>query len=162
TSFGHTGYTGTSVWIDPGSRTFWIFLTNRVHPDDKANITPLRRQLATLAAEAAGVDTHAVLNGIAVLGRAAFAPLRGLRVGLIPKQGGRDGDNRSTIDLLFGAKDVKLVALFSPEHGIRGTADVSVNDSVDEKTKLPVYSLYGEAPPKVPGQSDGDRDMAII
>lgn len=58
-SFGHTGYTGTSLWIDPGSRTFWILLTNRVHPDDKANLSPLRRQLATLAAEAAGLGESA-------------------------------------------------------------------------------------------------------
>lgn len=161
-SFGHTGYTGTSVWIDPGSRSFVIFLTNRVHPDDKANITPLRREIATLAAEAIGLDRTAVLNGIDVLVRDHFAPLRGLRVGLITNQSGRDRDNRSTIDLLFAAPDVKLVALFSPEHGIRGTADASVKDTVDEKTKLPVFSLYGEAPPKVPGQSAADRDLAII
>ncbi len=162
TSFGHTGYTGTSVWIDPGSRSFIVFLTNRVHPDDKANITPLRRTVATLAAEAMGLETHAVLNGIDVLVRDDFAPLRGLRVGLITNQSGRDRDNRSTIDLLHAAKDVKLVALFSPEHGIRGTADASVNDTIDEKTKLPVYSLYGEAPPRPPGQSNADRDMAVI
>jgi uncharacterized protein YbbC (DUF1343 family) len=139
-----------------------ILLTNRVHPDDKSNITPLRRSLATLAAEAIGLDAHAVLNGIDVLVRDDFAPLRGLRVGLITNQSGRDRDGRSTIDLLFGAKDVKLVALFSPEHGIRGTADASVGDTVDEKTKLPVYSLYGDAPPRPPGQSDADRDMATI
>jgi CubicO group peptidase (beta-lactamase class C family) len=54
-SFGHTGYTGTSLWIDPGSRTFWILLTNRVHPDDRTSLTALRRELGTLAAEAAGL-----------------------------------------------------------------------------------------------------------
>jgi CubicO group peptidase (beta-lactamase class C family) len=54
-SFGHTGYTGTSLWIDPESRTFWILLTNRVHPDDKTSLTALRRELGTLAAEAAGL-----------------------------------------------------------------------------------------------------------
>jgi uncharacterized protein YbbC (DUF1343 family) len=51
---------------------------------------------------------------------------------------------RSTIDVLFKAPDVKLVALFSPEHGIRGLADEKVSDSKDEVTGLPVYSLYGE------------------
>ena len=54
-SFGHTGYTGTSLWVDPDSRTFWILLTNRVHPDDKTSLTALRRELGTLAAEAAGL-----------------------------------------------------------------------------------------------------------
>ena len=161
-SFGHTGYTGTSMWLDPDARTFWIFLTNRVHPDDKASITPLRRSLGTLVAEVVGRDVGAVLNGIDVLVRDEFAPLRGLRVGLITNQSGRDREGRATIDLLYAAKDVKLVALFSPEHGIRGEADASIGDTVDEKTKLPVYSLYGEAPPRPPNQSAADRDMAII
>ena len=161
-SFGHTGYTGTSVWIDPGTRTFVIFLTNRVHPDDKANITPLRRTIGTLAAEAIGRDVGAVLNGIDVLVRDDFAPLRGLRVGLITNQSGRDRDGRATIDLLLAAKDVKLVSLFSPEHGIRGEADAKVSDSIDEKTKLPIYSLYGDVPPRAPGESVADHDMAGI
>ncbi len=161
-SFGHTGYTGTSIWIDPGAKAFVIFFTNRVHPDDKANITPLRRALDTLAAEAMGLDAGATLNGVDVLVRDDFAPLRGLRVGLITNNSGRDRDGRATIDLLHEAKNVKLVALFSPEHGIRGEADATVKDSIDEKTKLPVYSLYGEPPPRPPGQSAADRDLAII
>jgi CubicO group peptidase (beta-lactamase class C family) len=49
-SYGHTGFTGTSVWIDPVSRTIVILLTNRVHPDGKGNVTPLRRTIANLAA----------------------------------------------------------------------------------------------------------------
>ena len=162
TSFGHTGYTGTCVWIDPGAHTFYVFLTNRVHPDDKANITPLRRALGTLVAEAVGRDVGAALNGLDVLVRDDFAPLRGLRIGLITNQSGRDRDGRATIDILHDAKDVKLVALFSPEHGIRGEADAAVGDSIDEKTKLPIYSLYGEAPARPPGQSTADRDMAVI
>src|SRR5260370_30623906 len=51
-SFGHTGFTGTSIWIDPGSDTAVIFLSNRVHPDEKGNVTKLRGQIATLAAAA--------------------------------------------------------------------------------------------------------------
>jgi serine-type D-Ala-D-Ala carboxypeptidase len=50
--FGHTGFTGTSVWIDPSSRTAVIVLTNRVHPDDKGNVTQLRREIATIVARA--------------------------------------------------------------------------------------------------------------
>ena len=49
-SFGHTGFTGTSLWIDPASETAVIFLSNRVHPDGKGNVTRLRGQIATLAA----------------------------------------------------------------------------------------------------------------
>jgi CubicO group peptidase (beta-lactamase class C family) len=52
--FGHTGFTGTSVWIDPGTKTAIIILTNRVHPDDKGNVTQLRREIATIVARAVG------------------------------------------------------------------------------------------------------------
>ncbi|MBO0798747.1 MAG: DUF1343 domain-containing protein [Blastocatellia bacterium] len=85
------------------------------------------------------------MNGIDVLARDSFKLLRGKRVGLITNQTGKDRDGRSTIDLLFNAPDVKLVALFSPEHGIRGLLDqAKIGDSTDEKTGLPVHSLYGE------------------
>ena len=71
--------------------------------------------------------------------------LRGRRVGLITNHTGRDLDGNTTIDLLFKAPEVKLVALFSPEHGIRGALDQEkITNSVDEKTGLPIYSLYGE------------------
>ncbi len=54
-SFGHTGFTGCILWIDPGSRSFYVLLSNRVYPDDKANVLPLYTRLGTLAAQAAGV-----------------------------------------------------------------------------------------------------------
>ena len=84
------------------------------------------------------------LTGIDVLEAQKFAPLAGKRVGLITNQTGIDRNGRSTIDLLAHAPGVKLVALFSPEHGIRGTLDERVSSTKDEATGLPVYSLYGE------------------
>jgi len=84
------------------------------------------------------------LTGIDVLEAQNFAPLAGKRVGLITNQTGIDRERRSTIDLLAHAPDVKLVALFSPEHGIRGTVDARISSTTDEATGLPVYSLYGE------------------
>jgi uncharacterized protein YbbC (DUF1343 family) len=83
-------------------------------------------------------------TGIDVLVEEKFAPLRGKRVGLITNHTGYDRSGRSTIDLLHQAEGVQLVALFSPEHGIRGVLDEKVPSSVDEKTGLPVHSLYGE------------------
>jgi len=180
-SFGHTGFTGTSIWIDPASDSFVIFLSNRVHPDGKGDVGPLRGRVASIVAgsiidasaararEQAG-NTAAevlaslarlngssrtpataatppdaqVLTGIDVLERDGFKQLKGMRIGLVTNQTGRDRQGRSTIDVLFKAPDVKLVALFSPEHGIRGLADEKVSDSKDEVTGLPVYSLYGE------------------
>ncbi|HST53431.1 MAG TPA: exo-beta-N-acetylmuramidase NamZ domain-containing protein [Pyrinomonadaceae bacterium] len=186
-SFGHTGFTGTSVWIDPASETFVVFLSNRVHPDGKGDVGPVRARVANIVAgaltdaatvararleqseyaqeitaglarftaslgearagEADGMLAPApaeVLNGVDVLERDGFKELQGLRVGLITNHTGRDRAGRQTIDVLREAQGVKLSALFSPEHGIRGQADEKVSDSVDEKTGLPVFSLYGE------------------
>ena len=84
------------------------------------------------------------LTGIDVLEAQKFEPLTGKRVGLITNQTEIDRERRSTIDLLAHAPGVKLVALFTPEHGIRGTFDARVSSSADEATGLPVYSLYGE------------------
>jgi uncharacterized protein YbbC (DUF1343 family) len=84
------------------------------------------------------------LTGIDVLEAQKFAPFAGKRVGLITNQTGIDRNRRSTIDLLAHAPGVKLAALFSPEHGIRGTFDERVSSTTDDATGLPVYSLYGE------------------
>ena len=71
-----------------------------------------------------------VLNGIDNLVLSSFKPLEGLRVGLITNHSGRDKNGESTIDLLHASNKLKLVKLFSPEHGIRGTADGKVGDSI--------------------------------
>src|SRR5690349_1796936 len=176
-SFGHTGFTGTSLWLDPASEMFVVFLSNRVHPDGKGDVGPLRGRVATIVAasvtdtavveraraqsakyynelvasveqfacrsDSAGSSTR-VLTGIDVLERDNFKPLAGMRLGLITNHTGRDREGRQTIDVLYKAPDVKLVALFAPEHGIRGLADDKVSDSKDEATGLPIYSLYGE------------------
>src|SRR5262249_15557572 len=148
------------------SKSFIIFLSNRNHPDEHGNVIGLRAKLGTLAAEAitdfnfasvAGalprtdeqggrITPHGqkkTLNGIDVLKREKFARLKGLRVGLITNHPGVDGERNSPIDLLKNAPDVQLTALFTPDHGIRGMMDEKVADSTDEKTGLPVYSLYG-------------------
>jgi uncharacterized protein YbbC (DUF1343 family) len=85
-----------------------------------------------------------VRTGLDVLAEANFAQLQGRHVGLITNHTGVDRQWNTAIDLLAKAPGVKLVALFSPEHGLRGTEDRSVPSSVDEKTGLPVYSLYAE------------------
>jgi uncharacterized protein YbbC (DUF1343 family) len=85
-----------------------------------------------------------VLNGIDVLRKKNFAPLKGLRVGLITNPSGQDRQRQPTIDLLKNAPEVQLKVLFSPEHGISGKFDEPVSDSVDKRTGLTVFSLYGE------------------
>jgi uncharacterized protein YbbC (DUF1343 family) len=87
-----------------------------------------------------------VKPGIDVLRDSGFDILQGKRVGLLTNPTGVTSDLQSTIDALFTAQGVKLVALFSPEHGIRGDADAGkeINGSIDPRTGLPVYSLYGK------------------
>ncbi len=172
-SFGHTGFTGTSLWIDPATGMFVVFLSNRVHPDGKGDVTPLRARVATVAASAltslpsvareswfTGADfgpsgslpasTPAVrpaLAGIDVLRADGFALLKGKRVGLVTNHTGRARDGATTIDLLHNSSTANghtLVALFSPEHGIRGVLEANVPSTRDEKTGLPVHSLYGD------------------
>jgi uncharacterized protein YbbC (DUF1343 family) len=93
----------------------------------------------------AGVaDIGRTLTGIDVLEVDNFRSLAGKRIGLITNRTGIDRDGRSTIALLAHAPGVKLVALFSPEHGIGGTEDATVASSADPTTGLPIYSLYGD------------------
>ncbi|MEO8682309.1 MAG: DUF1343 domain-containing protein, partial [Vicinamibacterales bacterium] len=98
------------------------------------------------APSAALVNSSAssVLTGIDVLAGEGFARLKGKRVGLLTNHTGRARDGRTTIDLLHDAPGVQLVSLFSPEHGIRGILDDTVPASRDEKTGLPIHSLYGD------------------
>jgi len=96
------------------------------------------------SAEPAADQTPKVLNGIDVLRRLGFAPLAGKRVGLVTNHTGLAADGTSTIDLLFKSGNCRLVALFSPEHGIRGVMDRRVVSSMDEGTGLPIRSLYGD------------------
>lgn len=79
----------------------------------------------------------------------------GKRVGLITNHSGMDRQGRSTIDLLANSGHVKLVALFSPEHGLRGTAETRVTSTTDEKTGLPIHSLYGETYKPTPQMMEG-------
>ena len=100
--------------------------------------------LASVELSRAGEDSAKTKTGIDVLEEQNFAPLKGLRVGLITNQTGVDSKGRRTIDVLAAADGVRLVALFSPEHGIVGNLDQDVVDNAkDAATGLPIYSLYG-------------------
>jgi uncharacterized protein YbbC (DUF1343 family)/CubicO group peptidase (beta-lactamase class C family) len=152
-AFGHGGFTGTSLWIDPGLDLFVIFLSSRLHPDGKGTVNPLAGRIGSLAAGAilgpatpAAIEPgRAVLPGIDVLAREGFRGLAGRRVGLITNHTGRDLDGTPTIRLLADAADVNLVALFSPEHGPTGHLDQErIGDATDPETGLPIWSLYGK------------------
>ena len=167
-SFGHTGYTGTSLWMDPGSDTYVALLTNAVHPRVHGSISALRGRVATAVAEALHLYPKAdlsslpvsgtkVLTGVDVLEGENFASLRRacerhgnhLRVGLLTNQTGLDSRGRRTIDVLASdaAKAVpglRLSLIFSPEHGILGAKDsTDLHDARDAATGVTIRSLYG-------------------
>ncbi|MGQ9687493.1 MAG: exo-beta-N-acetylmuramidase NamZ domain-containing protein [Desulfobaccales bacterium] len=165
-SFGHTGYTGTSIWVDPRSQTFIIILTSRLHPDGRGDVKGLRARVAKAVAIAYSLGPPArmaedlfedglmgwgaadppgrVQPGIEVLAASGFAALKGKNIGLITNHSGIDRGRRSTILLLRQAPGVKVRAIFSPEHGLDGTLDEKVPSGADPKSGLPVYSLYGK------------------
>ena len=121
-----------------------------------APVAAQSRGPAAQAAAAAGV-----VPGVEVLLSDSLHLLRGKRVGLITNHTGRDRRGTSTIDLLHRAPGVKLVALFGPEHGIRGAARAgdTIASTVDSATGIPIYSLYGET--RVP-TAEMLRDVDVL
>jgi uncharacterized protein YbbC (DUF1343 family) len=104
-----------------------------------------------------------VLLGIDVLEKRSFRDLEGKRVGLLTNPAGVNSTGRSTIDVLHRAPEVNLVALFGPEHGIRGDelANEPVPNRTDPDTRLPVYSLYGPTRKPTPEMLKG-LDALVI
>jgi uncharacterized protein YbbC (DUF1343 family) len=158
---GHGGYTGTALWIDPAQDLFIVFLSNRVHPDGKGSVNALAGAIATIAGSVYGRSSPVPLAsptpakspeaepplalGIDALAAEGFARLRGQRIALLTNDSARTRDGRRTTDVLADCKDLTLVALLSPEHGLSAKRDERIGDGVDDKTKVPVLSLYGGA-----------------
>lgn len=164
---GHSGFTGTSIWIDPEFELFVILLSNRLHPDGHGGVVQLSGQVGTIAVDAItelpddAEKTVSIvkektkrylknkpartLPGIDLLEQDRFSLLKGKRVGFISNHTGLTQDGRSIVSVLKDAPDVKLTALFSPEHGFSGQFDQeNVPDSKDKETGLKIFSLYGE------------------
>lgn len=167
-SYGHTGFTGTSLWIDPKSQSYVILLANAVHPHLRPAITALRSQVATAAAASLGIRSQGVSltgynelflgpgfrrpvyrigatkTGLDVLEAEQFKRLRNLRVGLVTNQSGLDAAGHRNVDVMRAA-GIQVVRLFSPEHGFAGALDhEGIGDATDSSTGLPIVSLYGQ------------------
>jgi uncharacterized protein YbbC (DUF1343 family) len=188
-SFGHTGFTGTSLWLDPMSGLYVVFLSNRVHPDGKGNVVSLRGKVSTIAASAltelpssshpsmknppmkhktSGPSRRTkqqrgtpVFTGIDVIHAEAFARVQGRRLGLLTNQTGRSREGFRTIDLIHRAENVELVKLFSPEHGISGVLEEGVRSSTDRRTGLHIQSLYGDYQRPTSGMLKGIDTMVV-
>lgn len=143
-SFGHDGFTGTSLWLDPERDRFVVFLSSRLHPHGKGRAAPTAQAIRRWVAQADEVpDARKVELGIDRLAGEAFARLRGRRVALLTHAAARDGEGRRTVDRLFEQPEIELVRLLSPEHGLGASAEGPVADGRDARTGLPIVSLYG-------------------
>jgi SSS family transporter len=163
-SFGHTGFTGTTLWMDPQSDTYVVLLANAVHPRGNPPISGLRGQVATAAAQALHLygsqPAVKTLTGIDVLESTHYAALveaarrhgDHLRLGILTNQSGVDTQGHRTIDLLAteapkSVPGLELKAIFSPEHGLFGVKDdAGIKGEVDPTTHIAVTSLYGSTP----------------
>lgn len=167
-SYGHTGFTGASMWIDPETETFVILMTNRVHPKANTSVVSLRSHVANIvasgieqvdtarirddsfarygkaaAAEARGRRTTSqVLTGLDILVRDHFKPFHGKRVGLITNHTGVDREGRKNVDLFSQTPGVTLAAIFSPEHGLEGRLNQENIADGQGSGSIPVFSLY--------------------
>jgi len=184
-SVGHTGFTGTSIWMDPPSRTYAIVLTNRVHPYGKGKVVDLRRRISAAvgallfppgdppaagpepaevsapAADVVAAPSGLTRTGLDQLVAQGFAPLHGRSLGLVTNQTGVDAQGRRGLDLLAAAPGVKVRAVFSPEHGLAGQLDAHVPHGRDTATGLPVWSLYGSERRPSPAMLQG-VDMLVF
>ncbi len=168
-AFGHGGFTGTVLWIDPQQDLFFVFLSNRVHPDGKGSVNSLAGRILNVIASAqirpdhevgkhnaenreTGVaENHArdgsenrVLSGLDVVLRDGLGPFANQRVGLIMNSTSVDQQGKSASQLLFEHPAGKLTAIFSPEHGIAANLDqAKIDDSLDPITGVKIFSLYG-------------------
>ncbi len=143
-SFGHTGFTGTSLWIDPERQLYVILLTNRVHPTRENNlIREVRPAVADAVVRALGGSRVRV--GLERIAGGEITALDGKRVGLIVHPASVTTDGRHAVEALR-ARGLNVVRLFAPEHGLRGQAAAGegVESGLDPVSGLPVVSLYGE------------------
>ena len=169
-SYGHTGFTGTMLWIDPSASTYVIVLTNRTYPDGAGDAGPLRKKVLGLVSDRLGPVTEAqvladepelswfrrlakaneprmqavVATGLDVLAADGFKQLGGKRIGLITNRTGATRSGVWNVDLLTHvSRGPVLTEVLTPEHGLYGEAEGRVSSVMDPAVELPIYSLYG-------------------
>jgi uncharacterized protein YbbC (DUF1343 family)/CubicO group peptidase (beta-lactamase class C family) len=142
-AFGHTGWTGTSIWMDVDTDLFVILLSNTCHPDreDRDNET-LRRTVHTAIGKTfyTHTNTH---SGLDRLVRENFKIIEDRRFALLTNHAAVDQHSRHILDVLGFVPDLQLKRLYSPEHGIRGQAEAG--EKIEgQDSAVPVTSLYGK------------------
>ena len=160
-TLGHTGWTGTALWIDRTQNRYAILLSNTCHPSRKNRDNQTLRQIFFhhVAAHYYSGKRN-VHTGIDRLAWDYFAPLRGKRIGVLTNHAAVDQMGRSLLDVLRLAPDITIKRLFSPEHGFRGQAEAGEHVATQTET-IPVVSLYGKR--KQPTAEEvSDLDYLIV
>lgn len=158
-SFGHVGWTGTSLWLDSRANRFVILLSNTCHPTRAARDNEtLRLSFNTAISNIYYAGSTNAHTGLDRLLREDFNGLRGKRVALLTHHAAIDQLSRSILDVFALAPDVKLMHLFSPEHGLSGKAEAGAEVGQQE-SKLPVISLYGK---RTAPTADELRDIDVL
>ena len=141
-SFGHGGYTGTSLWIDPEHDLYVVLLSNRVHSGRSGNIHPLASSVADLAVAAHANTRAEVQAGVDVLEAEGFARLRGRHVAVLTHGAARDRSGVRTLDRLLYAPEVYVHAVLVPEHGLNADREGHLDNG--KVGQVPLYSLFGK------------------
>lgn len=163
TSFGHGGYAGVWLWVDPSLDLYLVVATHRVHPDGDGRAGPLRTQLARQASEAIGralpPAEGAPALGIDVLRSEGYERLAGKRIALLTHAAARARDGRRTVDLFAETEALELVRIFTPEHGLESAAEGHVADG--RLGSIPTVSLFGRRRDPPPESLEGIDGIVV-
>jgi uncharacterized protein YbbC (DUF1343 family) len=163
--YGHTGFTGTYLWIDPRG-TAVIVLASRLHPGrsggggEEGDVSTLRREVRRVVIDADKTQPD-VATGIDALLAKDLAALAGRKVGLLTNRTGRTRAGERTADVIHRSGKATLVALFTPEHGLEAAGDGVIGDGRDAATGAPIHSLYGKAQRPTKAQLAGIDTLVV-
>jgi CubicO group peptidase (beta-lactamase class C family)/uncharacterized protein YbbC (DUF1343 family) len=136
--FGHTGFTGTSMWLDRASGVAVIVLTSRLHPEGRGDAKRVRREVANAVAHAVLGDPR---RGIDVLEDHGYRELAGAKLAVLTNDAARDALGQRTLDALAASTDVRVV--LTAEHGLAASHEGGERARVETRTGLPIVDVYG-------------------
>ncbi|HNZ49356.1 MAG TPA: DUF1343 domain-containing protein [Candidatus Hydrogenedentes bacterium] len=151
TAFGHTGWTGTSMWMDRSTGVYAVLLSNTCHPDvSHRNNGALRRTFYSKVASLFYKNSANAHTGLDALVRNDFEEIKGKRLGVLTNSAAQDQTGRSAALVLGQSGAATVMRFFSPEHGFQGEAEAGEAVGSKKDGTVPVISLYG-------GKSAPDR-----
>lgn len=160
-AIGHTGWTGTALWMDLDTGLFAILLSNTPHPDRAMRYNrALRQTFYDRVARTYYPRSTNVHTGLDRVLWDYFQPLKGKRIGLLTNHGAVDLAGRHILNVLALEPEVGLTRVFSPEHGFRGQAEAGERVG-SQRARVPIVSLYGDQKKPQPSQLK-DIDLFVV